>query len=49
LDLLRPLDLSAAVIAIFGLEKHLMSTVIAEKPLLLRLFGAIDLRNPLVL
>jgi len=45
LDLFGPLDLSATVVAVFGLEKHLMSTVIAEKSLLLRLFGVSDLRN----
>jgi len=49
LDFLGPLDLSAAVVAVFGLEKHLMLTVIAEKPLLLRLFDFGDLRNLLVL
>jgi len=49
LDLFGPLDLSATVIAVFGLEKHLASTVIAEKPLLLMLLEAGDLRNLLAL
>jgi hypothetical protein len=45
LDLLGPLDLSATAVAVFGLEKHLMSTVVAEKSLLLGFFGVGDLRN----
>lgn len=44
LDLLRPFNLSAALVAIFGLEKNLLFAVLAEEALLmLKLLGHGDL------
>jgi len=47
LDLLRPLNLSAAAVAIVGLEKNLALTILAEKPLLQRFLDNGYTRNPL--
>ena len=38
LDFFRPLDLSAAIVAIFGLEEDLAFAVVAEESLLLGFF-----------
>ncbi len=38
LDFFRPLNLSAAIVAIFGLEKDLAFAVVAEESLLLGFF-----------
>ncbi len=47
LDLFRPLNLSAAFVAVLGLEKNLALTVRAEKSLLWKDFlGHGDIRNP---
>lgn len=44
LDFLRPFNLSAALVAIFGLEKNLLFAVLAEEALLmLKLLGHGDL------
>jgi len=47
LDLLRPLNLSAAVVAVSGLEKNLALTVLAEESLLQRFRDNGYVRNPL--
>lgn len=45
LDFLRPLNLSAAFVAVLGLEKNLALTVVAEESLLARFLCLGDLRN----
>lgn len=46
LDFFRPLNLSAAIVTIFGLEKDLALTVVAEESLLLGFFFVRHVRAP---
>ena len=48
LDLLRPLNFSAAILTVFGLEKNFVMTVFAEESLLLRLARFCDVGGPLI-
>jgi hypothetical protein len=46
LDLLRPLNFSAAILTVFGLEKNFVMTVFAEESLLLRFVRFCDVGDP---
>jgi hypothetical protein len=48
LDFFRPLDLSSAIVAIFGLEKDLVFAVVAEESLLLGFLLVRHVRGPQV-